>query len=247
MGSGDAMANDFMYNRIYSELRARIDSGELEPGARLESEMELRQHFGVSRETIRRALSKLEAEGYIIRKVSAGTFVRAKKTQYAPSSFHESFTEQMRRQGKQPSSDMRSIEILSDLPPQIASALQLEPGERVYCLKRVRLADEVPMAYEIAYIRQSLCPNLHTLLLDDTSLYCLYEDHYHLNMDTIEMKIEAIPADANLSKLLKLKGSNAILKITSLMHLTDGTPLYYVVCYHAGDKYEFTTVMPRRG
>lgn len=246
MGSGGIMASDFMYNRIYNELRGRIDSGELEAGARLESEMELRQKFGVSRETIRRALSMLESEGYITRKVSAGTFVRPKKSQYATSSFHESFTEQMRRQGRKPSSEIHSIEILSELPAQIVLALQLNEGERVYCLKRLRLADGIPMAYEIAYIRQSCCPNLHTKLLDDTSLYCLYEDYYHLSMDRIEMKIEAVPSDVNLNKLLKLKGTNAILKMTSLMHLTDGTPLYYVVCYHAGDKYEFTTVMPRK-
>lgn len=245
MESGEAMSHDFIYSRIYTELRQRIESGELTPGARLETEMQLRQRYGVSRETIRRALSMLESDGYIIRKVSSGTFVRAQKTQYAPSSYHESFTEQMRRQGKVPSSQIRSIEILTETPPQIAAALQLLENERVYCVKRVRLADGNPMAYEIAYIRQSLCPNLHTLLLDESSLYCIYEDHYHLSMDQIEIKIEAITADASLQKLLNLKGSMAVLKMTSLMHLADSTPLYYVICYHAGDKYEYSTTMPR--
>lgn len=245
MESGGTMSNNFIYNRIYSELRQRIECGELPPGSRLETEMELRQQYGVSRETIRRALAMLESDGYIVRKVSSGTFVRAQKTQYAPSSYHESFTEQMRRQGKKPSSDIRSIEMLSELPLQISAALELAEGERVYCLKRVRYADGTPMAYEIAYIRQSLCPNLHTMLLDDTSLYCLYEDYYHLNMDSIEMRIEAITADSNLQKLLNLKSSMAVLKMTSVMHLADATPLYYVICYHAGDKYEYTTTMPR--
>lgn len=246
MESGADMPNQFIYSRIYNELRQRIESGELGPGARLETEMELRQRYGVSRETVRRALSLLESDGYITRKVSSGTFVRAQKAQYAPSSYHESFTEQMRRLGKQPSSEIRSIEMLTELPPQISGALQLHSGERVYCVKRVRLADSIPMAYEIAYIRQSLCPNLHTLLLEDTSLYCLYEDHYHLSMDTIELKIEAITADPPLQKLLNLKGSMAVLKMTALMHLTDSTPLYYVICYHSGDKYEYTTTMPRK-
>lgn len=246
MESGGAMSSNFIYNRIYSELRQRIECGELPPGARLETEMELRQRYGVSRETIRRALSLLESDGYIVRKVSSGTFVRAQKTQYAPSSYHESFTEQMRKQGKRPSSEIRSIEMLTELQSQIATALQLHEGEKVYCLKRVRRADGIPMAYEIAYIRQSLCPNLHTLLLDDTSLYQLYEGHYHLDMGVIELKIEAMSADPQLQKLLNLKGSVAMLKMTSLMHLTDSTPLYYVICYHVGDKYEYTTTMPRR-
>ena len=239
------MANNFSYTRIYGELRQRIDSGELAPGSRMETEMELRQRYGVSRETIRHALSLLEAEGYITRRVSAGTFVREKKAQYAPARFHESFTEQMHRLGKVPSSEIRSIEILTDLPAQASAALALQPGERVYRVKRVRLGDKIPMAYEISYIRQRLCPNLHTKLLEDTSLYRLYEEEYHLNMDSIEIKIEATMADSTVQKLLDLKNTSAVLKMTSLMHLSDGTPLYYVISYHAGDKYEYTTTMPR--
>lgn len=240
------MAHDFIYTRIYSELRQQIESGALVPGTRMETEMELRQRYGVSRETIRRALALLESDGYISRKVSSGTYVRAQKTQYAPSSYHESFTEQMLRQGKKPSSQIHSIEILTEVSPHIAELLQLRENERVYRLKRVRMADNTPMAYEIAYIRQSLCPNLHTLLLDDSSLYQIYEGHYQLNMDSIEIKLEAITADVNLQKLLNLKGAVAVLKMTSLMHLTDATPLYYVVSYHPGDKYEFITTMPRK-
>lgn len=245
MESGDRTSGSFIYSRIYNDIRQQIDSGKLLPGERLETEMELRARYGVSRETIRRALSLLEADGLIVRKVSSGTFVRDKKTQYAPSSYHESFTEQMRRQGRVPSSRICSIEMVQEVPPKIAAALQLEEGEGIYCLKRIRLADGAPMAYEIAYIRQSLCPRLHTLILDETSLYQVYEEHYHLDMGTIELKMEAISADPPLQKLLSLKGPVAMLKMTALMHLTDSRPLYYVVCYHIGEKYEYTTTMPR--
>lgn len=246
MESGEGMAANYIYLKVYNALRSRIEQGELAPGERLETEMELRKQFSVSRETVRRALAMLESEGYIVRKVSSGTFVKTLKTEYAPSCFHESFTEQMRKLGRKPSSDIKSIEMLTELPPAIAEALELGAEERVYCIKRVRMGDGVPMAYEIAYIRQKLCPNLHTLLLDDTSLYCLYEEHYHLNMDKIALRIEAVTAEPHLQKLLNLKGAVALLKMTSVMHLTDGMPLYYVVSYHVGDMYEFTTTMPRK-
>lgn len=246
MEGGSDMAAHYIYLKVYNALRSRIEQGQLAPGERLETEMELRKQFGVSRETIRRALAMLESEGYIIRKVSSGTFVKTLKTEYAPSCFHESFTEQMHKLGRKPSSDIKSIEMLTELPPPISDALGLEPGERVYCIKRVRMGDGIPMAYELAYIRQRLCPNLHTLLLEDTSLYCLYEEHYHLDMDQIALRIEAVTAEAYLQKLLNLKSGVALLKMTSVMHLTDGTPLYYVISYHVGDMYEFTTTMPRK-
>lgn len=245
MKGGEDMARSYIYMQVYQQLRERIEGGVLAPGARMETEMELCSHFGVSRETVRRALSLLESDGLITRKVSAGTFVTAPKTQYAPSRHHESFTEQMHRQGRLPSSQIRSIEILTEPSPQVAEALELEPDERLYRIKRVRLADSVPMAYEIAYIRQKLCPNLHTLLLDDTSLYSLYENHYHLQMGQISLKMEAVTATPQLQKILDLKNSLALMKMTSLMRLADSTPLYHVICYHVGDRYEFTTVMSR--
>ena len=240
------MSHNYIYMQVYQELRSRIETGALPPGARMETEMELCSRFHVSRETVRRALALLETDGFITRKVSAGTFVKVPKTQYAPSCYHESFTEQMHKQGKEPSSDIKSIEILTELPPQIAAALAPGEGERIYCIKRVRLADSVPMAYEIAYVRQKLCPNLHTLLLEDTSLYRLYEEYYHLDMDLISIKMEAVTADPALQKLLNLKSSLALMKMTSLMHLSDSTPLYYVISYHVGDQYEFTTTMSRK-
>lgn len=245
MKGGADMAHSYIYMRVYQQLRERIERGELAPGARMETEMELCSHFGVSRETVRRALSMLESDGLVTRKVAAGTFVTAPKTQYSPSRRHESFTEQMRRQGKHPSSQILSIEILTEPSPPIIELLELEPDERLYRVKRVRLADSVPMAYEISYIRQTLCPNLHTLLLEDTSLYSLYEDYYHLHMGQISLKMEAVTATPQLQKVLGLKNSLALMKMTSLMRLTDSTPLYHVICYHVGDQYEFTTVMSR--
>ena len=247
MESSGNMSGNFIYNRIYNDLLQQIKTGQLSPGQKLKTEMELCQIYGVSRESVRRALSMLETDGYIIRKVSAGTFVQEKKTEYAPSSFHQSFTEQMIQHGKHPSSLIRSIELLSDeIPTQVVKSMNITAGERVYRVKRIRLADDVPMAYEIAYIRQKLCPNLHTKLLEDTSLYQLYEDYYHLDMGTIDLKIEAVSADSSLQKLLNLKRSMALLKMTSLMHLRDETPLYYVICYHVGELYEYKTSMPRK-
>ena len=245
MESGAVMPNNFIYTRIYNDLQGKIKSGELPPGTKLKTEMEMCQYYGVSRESVRRALSMLEADGYILRKVSSGTFVQGRKTQYSPSSFHESFTEQMLRQGKKPSSRICSIEILDDIPPRPQMKLGISQGERVYRIKRIRLADDVPMAYEIAYIREKLCPNLHTQLFEDSSLYQLYENYYHLDMGNIDLKLEAVLADAALQKILSLKHSQAMLKMTSLMHLSDGTPLYYVECFHVGDLYEYTTTMPR--
>ena len=56
---------NFLYLRLYSELKQAIDSGRLRPGQRIAPEHELMRQYAVSRDTVRRALAKLENEGYL--------------------------------------------------------------------------------------------------------------------------------------------------------------------------------------
>lgn len=75
VGQGDAAA-PYSYQVIAAWLREGIGRGELAPGAALPSESELRRRFGVSRNTVRQALSELEREGLIMAEHGRGRFVR---------------------------------------------------------------------------------------------------------------------------------------------------------------------------
>jgi len=231
--------------RIYQELHDSIESGAFKLGSQLPTENELKIKYAVSRDTVRRALAKLENEGYIIRKAAAGTFIRTRKTDYSLSS-HASFSEQMRAMGLVPSSDICSIQISTDFPAEITSQLEVEPTEKIYRICRLRRANGDPMAYEVVYLPQKICPNLHTHILEGTSLYELYENHYGLQMGNISIKIEAETASGESQQILRLANNTPILKVTSLMRLQDGQPLYYVVSEHIGGKYVFTAVLPRK-
>jgi DNA-binding GntR family transcriptional regulator len=63
------------YRLIADQLRHRIISQRLEAGSSLPSESQLREEFGVSRTTIRRALDLLRAEGLVVREPGVGTRV----------------------------------------------------------------------------------------------------------------------------------------------------------------------------
>ena len=131
--------------------------------------------------------SDLENDGLISRRAGTGTYVTSKIADYSLAN-QESFTEQMKKIGKIPSSEILSIEILSDYEAEIGEMLDLVPGEKLYRVCRVRKADGDPMALEIVYVSQKLVPNLHTLLYEDTSLYKLYEDYYNLKMKDFRNK-----------------------------------------------------------
>ena len=62
--------------QVYDAIRERIEDGELASGAKLPTELELMQHFAVSRTTVSRALHDLELQGFIRRRRGSGTYVR---------------------------------------------------------------------------------------------------------------------------------------------------------------------------
>ncbi|GAB3856474.1 hypothetical protein GCM10029963_52910 [Micromonospora andamanensis] len=72
----DFGAERAVYQQLADLVRASIESGEIAPGGLLPSSKTLEQTYGVSRETVRRALAVLRAEGLVITEPSYGTRVR---------------------------------------------------------------------------------------------------------------------------------------------------------------------------
>jgi GntR family transcriptional regulator len=72
--------SDLAYLRIADDIAARIASGELAPGARLRSERDLAEHFGVAYGTVRRAMAVLRERGLIETIHGRGTFVTSQAT-----------------------------------------------------------------------------------------------------------------------------------------------------------------------
>jgi multiple sugar transport system substrate-binding protein len=65
-----------LYRQVASILRERIERGLFKPGERIPTEYELCDHFGVSRTSVRQALSDLVHEGLLLRRQGSGTYVQ---------------------------------------------------------------------------------------------------------------------------------------------------------------------------
>ncbi len=66
---------DPMYRQIAEDLRRQIEAGELPPGAQLQTELELREKYDASRNTIRDAIKWLITRGLVETRPGQGTFV----------------------------------------------------------------------------------------------------------------------------------------------------------------------------
>lgn len=125
------------YEQLFGILRSRILEGEIPPDERLPSELELCREFGLSRATVRQTLSKLESDGFARRIPRRGVFAASPE---APTGWtvQEGFLESQVRHGRT-GIDTRVVDARFTAPPQhVADALQVQAGEEVFALERVR-------------------------------------------------------------------------------------------------------------
>jgi GntR family transcriptional regulator len=136
------------YRQIELALRKRIST--LPPGARLPSDPELCAEFGVSRMTARHAMQRLAEDGLIAREPGRGSFVAEPPTHRRANRLM-TFTQEMRRAGRVPSSLILTRAIRPSSPAE-AARLAITPRQPIVHLRRLRQADDAPIALESAVL-----------------------------------------------------------------------------------------------
>lgn len=157
-GMPSARASLPLFRRIADDLRAKIQTGELPPGAQLPTQLELVEAYGVARMTVRQALAELTNEGLVVARRPQGVFVRERKRvtyrpqaefQRAPSQAMDRFMADIVGEGRNPS---QSIDVsLVSAPPDVAHRLQLPAGTTVALRKRTRSINDEPFNANDSY------------------------------------------------------------------------------------------------
>jgi len=132
------------YRLIEQALRERIAS--LRPGDRLPSDTDLCEEFGVSRMTARNAMERLATDGLIRREPGRGSFVTAPPAHRRANRLM-TFSQEMRRAGRTPSSRLLT-RVIRPSTPDDAASLEIPARQPVVHLKRLRMADDEPIALE---------------------------------------------------------------------------------------------------
>ena len=218
------------YLTVRDHLRALI-SDELGVGDSIPSERELCAQFGVSRMTVRQAVDALVVEGLLERVQGRGTFVAQPKVDLQLRL--ASFPEEMRRRGMEPDLRVLAAEATT-ATPQLAEALELPVGADVYYLRRLRLADGLPMAVEENWVPAVLVPDL----LDPEPAPSVYDAlaARELTPTWGEDVIEAVQLDEEVAGHLGLSPGTAGLQIRRRTFSGD-LAVDYGVSIYRGDRY----------
>lgn len=138
-----------IYHQLVQKLSGLILSGALMPGQRLPSETELANALGISPMTARQALSTLEEDGLIRRQRGVGSFVTVRSFERDVGQI-QGFTEDMVSRHVVTRSRILRFE-QSTAPEYAIAAGQAEAGMPMLRIKRLRYANEQPVALQDAY------------------------------------------------------------------------------------------------
>jgi len=157
---------DPMYRQIAEDLQQRIESGELERGAQIPTEIELREQYEASRNTIRDAIKWLMTRGLVETRPGQGTFVIEKINPFVTTLTGDPETgrgggeegvyiaEVARFQRTSEITEPRVEIQKADTPT--AKSLRIEPGDSVVSRHQQRFIDETPWSMQTSFYPMSL-------------------------------------------------------------------------------------------
>ncbi|MDL2323655.1 GntR family transcriptional regulator [Ruminococcaceae bacterium OttesenSCG-928-A16] len=233
-----------LYYQIKQSILAAIQEGQLKGGDMLPTELDFCVNCGISRPTIRQALSELVTEGYLYRLKGKGTFVAQPKIDARFLNKLQSFNQEMTQKGLVPSTQVLSVQTIEG-KSSINKLLNIPAGEKLLYLERVRYTDGEPIVYLETYLPNTLLGGLAQEDFTHKSLYSLLEEKYNLRVEKVQREIEAVNATTHVAGLLEISKGKAICLVTTVAYAGDMMPVEYSVARYRGDRNKFSVELYR--
>jgi DNA-binding GntR family transcriptional regulator len=221
------------YLRLFNILRGRILDGSYGPGAKLPTERQVCEDFGVSRITCQHAFRLLQEQGFIERYQGRGTIVRSTQPRKLPILVND-YSKSIREVA--PSTGRKLVYWEQIVPPkdvtEILGLLKMEP---CYLAERIDTLDGKPIAFDKAYIPASLAANITEKMLIRVDFLLAWLQSERMKMSHLQNFIEAVKPTQEIKRRLKVSSSYPILKVTDIFHDPTGKVLGVFVTYYRGD------------
>lgn len=229
-------------DQIAIQLKEALVTGEYRAGEQLPPVAELARRFSVGVSSVREALKKLEALELVEIIHGRGVFVRSAKMQWQAR--FTNFSEMVRQWGKIPGAKLLESESCA-ATMHLAAQLGLHEGAAVHRLKRVRLADDEPIAVETSYLPADRFPNLLRVYRDPMSLYQLLLAEYHVKPTNALQILEAKLMDMDDAHWLNVHPGSPALLVDTIAYDADSIPIEYGVSIFRADKYKYVVRLSR--
>lgn len=228
-----------LYHQVESDLRRLLQEGAMAPGSALPAEHHLCDEYGVSRHTMRKALSGLVDDRLIERRAGRGTFVTP-QAQRAQFYLDRSFTRQMDDMGQVASSRVlaSSTGVIDERAPDV---LHDRMGAPCLQLDRLRFGDGAPIGLQRHTIVTERCPDLAQYDFATASLYDVLASEYALTIAEIQHTISAAVADEEQADLLDVTAGDPLLVVHTAAFLDAGSVIEHTTSHYRADRYVYKT------
>lgn len=210
------------------------------PGDKVISENKIIEKFNVSKMTARRAMQNLVQRGYLYQKRGSGTFVSSSDDKININ-FDEllGFTDKMLLQNKNPVTKILGFKIIK-ATHTLADTLKIKPGDKIYSILRLRLADDIPIVLEWTFMPFELFPNLKISDLEKSKYEFLKSLDLKINRSIREFFPIIPPKD--IQDILKLPNSTPIFKVELKSYFKDERIFEFSKLYYNQNKCTFKEI-----
>ncbi len=220
---------------------------EFKPGDMIPSEAELCQRLGISRITVRQAITSLVYEGYLVRMQGRGTIVLPPKHDalLAPS-----LNSLDAEPAEVTSSDIERRLVFKETLPadkRLAAVLRIEAGDSVQKVRMLYISGGEPVGHYVSYVPREIYPGLLEHDLEVEPLYQLLSRVVGGNLCQAEETIECVMADERRAGLLKILPGSPVILVQRLTFLNASRPVEYRRTFYRPDRYRLRRILGPQG
>lgn len=223
------------HERVAEMLRSEITEHRWSAGDRIPGEMELAARYGVSRNTVRRALDTLTNANIVRRHQGKGTFVAEQGVSHVLGDL-KSFTEIIEDLGMTPG--LRDVRVAVDPDPP-REAIEFLPGKHLWLVERVRTANGQPFSLMQSWLPDAVAADITpSRLAESQSLYQILAIKEMRPAHATEI-IRAEAATLAEARILDIPQGSPLLTIYRWTSDSRGQPIEYVRSTSPGSLYQY--------
>ncbi|UMT75909.1 GntR family transcriptional regulator [Staphylococcus roterodami] len=210
------------YEQIAKQLNVFIHQSNFKPGDKLPSVNQLKERYQVSKSTIIKALELLEQDGMIYQAQGSGIYVRNIKDTNRINVFKTNgFSKSLG--ADRMTSKILAFEEIHTPPQSVKEELQLNDGDTVYYLKRLRYVDNDILCIEYSYYHKAVVKFL-TADIAKGSIFDYLESQMKLRIGFSDIFFNVDQLDVKEANLLQLSKGEPCLRYHQTFYTMTGTP-----------------------
>jgi GntR family transcriptional regulator len=240
-GVVDRKNQEKLYIQIMRLVVDEISRGTWVIGDRIPSEDELAVRFGVSKITIRQALSNLAADGYLMKVQGRGTFVAGNRP-VVGLTMKTGFTDGLFGRGVQEAREV--LERGAVEPPAEVRRLLGIDGP-IYRIATRRLAEGVPVSSDESFIPAGLLPGIEGQDLGGFRLFAAIQERGTRKVFRMRQTVEITALTAREAGTLGAVAGTPVLAVHRLLIGAEDQPLAYSRIVEIGERFKLETEFER--